>query len=179
MSVDHFSVKSVEDINMLKRSLFKSKTSTELQNNIDLLPKKKKMKWENKIWKDDVKIRAFKCDHNNQKICEIKSGEPIGKEVNLRFEVNSDNISLYDIFWQITNTGFEADKANQLRGDFYNTETKSRKWNEHTSYTGKHYVEAYLVDKDGYNCVGRSAHLLLMLFKRNKVICIFFDYFQN
>lgn len=157
MSVDYSSRKSTAEINLLKRSLFKSKNETELQNNIDLLPYHQKMQWNNRIWKDDVKIRAFICNDDNQKICEIKSDEPLEKGLNLRFEVNSNNINLYNIFWQITNTGYEANKANQLRGDFYNTETESRKWNENTLYSGRHYVEAFLVKKDGHDCVGRSA----------------------
>lgn len=62
----------------------------------------------------------------------------------------------YEIWWQVTNTGEEAEMANALRGDFYSSELvegkKIRK--ESTLYTGHHYVEAYLI-KNGI-CYGKS-----------------------
>ena len=62
----------------------------------------------------------------------------------------------YDIYWQVTNTGFEARKSNCLRGDFYESELfegkKVRK--EETSYIGKHFVEAYIVKNN--ICYGKS-----------------------
>lgn len=63
---------------------------------------------------------------------------------------------MYDIYWQITNTGYEAQKARQLRGDFYESHVEAGKRirKESTSYLGKHYVEAYLVKDD--MCVGKS-----------------------
>jgi hypothetical protein len=74
----------------------------------------------------------------------------------IKFEVESENISLYEIYWQVTNTGMEAQTAKQLRGDFYTSELEAGKKirKENTRYIGKHYVEAFLVS-DGV-CVGRS-----------------------
>ena len=57
----------------------------------------------------------------------------------------------------MTNTGREAKIANSLRGGFYDSELvegkKVRK--ESTLYTGRHYVEAYLI-KQGI-CYGKSS----------------------
>ena len=68
----------------------------------------------------------------------------------------SDNLNLYDIYWQVTNTGIEAQKVNQLRGDFYESHIEEGKKirKESTLYLGKHYVEAFLVKDDA--CVGKS-----------------------
>lgn len=148
--------KTEEEFNLLKRSLNKSSTSTALQNNVELLPYHQKMKWNNKIWKDVI-IKAYICDGNKKKIKNILSGEEIGKNTQLRFEVETTYLNLYEVYWQITNTGYEAQKALQLRGDFYDSEPEigGKIRFESTSYTGKHFVEAFVVDKEG-NCVGRS-----------------------
>lgn len=77
--------------------------------------------------------------------------------MDLQFEIETDNIRKYDIFWQITNTGLESRRAGQLRGDFYHSVIVEGKRvrKETTLYKGKHYVEAYIV-RDGV-CYGRSA----------------------
>lgn len=56
----------------------------------------------------------------------------------------------------MTNTGREAELANSLRGDFYDSELVEGKRvrKESTLYSGRHYVEAYLV-KNGI-CYGKS-----------------------
>lgn len=115
------------------------------------------MKWENKIWKD-VSIKTYIIDDNKRIIKRLISGELIDKGLNLRFEAEAENLNLYDIYWQITNTGYEAQKCNQLRGDFYESElqSESKIRIENTSYSGKHYVEAFIIDNNNC-CVGRSA----------------------
>jgi len=56
----------------------------------------------------------------------------------------------------VTNIGREAELANSLRGGFYNSELVEGKRvrKESTLYTGRDYVEAYLV-KNGI-CYGKS-----------------------
>ena len=113
------------------------------------------MMWENQIWKD-VHLKCFLIK-NKRKVRELESGERISKNLSLRFEAYSNNISLYKIYWQITNTGFEAQQFGQLRGDFYDSELVegNQVRNESTAYFGKHYVEAFLVNEQN-QCVGRS-----------------------
>lgn len=149
--------KRAEEFNLLKRSLFRNNTSSALQKSLELLPYHQKMKWENKIWKD-VSIKTYIIDDNKRIIKRLVSGELIDKGLNLRFEAEAENLNLYDIYWQITNTGYEAQKCNQLRGDFYESELQSgsKIRIENTSYSGKHYVEAFIIDNNNC-CVGRSA----------------------
>lgn len=155
-SVNSTSIAPIEEFNIMKRSLFHSKIPTrDLQNIIDLLPYHKKMAWKNQIWKK-IKIKCFLIV-NNKKVREIQSGEILKKNSNICFEAIADCLDLYSVYWQITNTGFEAQKYNQLRGDFYESELirglQCR--TENTKYTGKHYAEAFIVDSKN-NCVGRS-----------------------
>lgn len=86
----------------------------------------------------------------------IKSGTALNKHGSLKFEVKANNLKDYEIWWQITNTGKEAEMANCLRGGFYNSELVEGKRvrTETTLYTGHHYVEAYIV-KNGI-CYGKS-----------------------
>ena len=86
----------------------------------------------------------------------IESNTPINKNARLKFEINLNNTEKYEIYWQVTNTGNEAQEANCLRGDFYNSHIEKGKKirREKTAYIGKHYVEAYLV-KNGI-CYGKS-----------------------
>ena len=95
--------------------------------------------------------------HSGFRWKEIKSGTILNKHGELRFEVQAKRLKDYEIWWQVTNTGKEAENANCLRGDFYSSELiegkKVRK--ESTRYAGRHYVEAYLV-KNGI-CYGKSS----------------------
>lgn len=100
----------------------------------------------------------------------------MNKKGKLRFEVNALtlNIKDYDIYWQITNTGYEAINANCLRGDFYNSKLEQGKRirTEETCYVGRHYVEAYLV-KNGI-CYGKSKP-----FEVNIIDGITFEWFNT
>ena len=155
-SVDESNYNSTEEFNLMKRSLINGKPETyQLQSIIDSIPYHKRMIWENQIWKD-VLLKCFLVK-NGKKIREIKSNEKLPKNISLRFEAHSTNIGLYKIYWQITNTGFEAQQYGQLRGDFYDSELieGNQVRNESTAYFGKHYVEAFLVNEKN-QCVGRS-----------------------
>lgn len=123
---------------------------------------RKKHKWTERLL-ISVKIKSFK-KVNGFQWKEFKSGEPLSKSLELRFEAVANNIKDYDIYWQITNTGSEAQSANCLRGDFYNTSVVEGKKvrDEKTLYVGSHIVECYLV-KDNV-CYGRSEPLLVNIF---------------
>ena len=127
------------------------------------------------IAKTDVEIKADYSWHGFR-FKQIKSGEALNKKGKLRFEVNALtlNIKDYDIYWQITNTGYEAINANCLRGDFYNSKLEQGKRirTEETCYVGRHYVEAYLV-KNGI-CYGKSKP-----FEVNIIDGITFEWFNT
>lgn len=143
-----------EKFALLNRSMHKIVTGTQLTETVSSLPYHLKSKWKDNMWKTvSIKATAYQKRFLPKK---LSSGQAIGKDADIKFEVQADNLSLYDIYWQITNTGYEAQKAKQLRGDFYESHVEEGKKirKESTSYVGKHYVEAFLV-KDG-TCFGKS-----------------------
>lgn len=155
-SVDNEALPLNESLFYIQRSLHKN--SNEIGISLNSLSHHQKPKWKlSSIAKTDVEIKADYSWHGFR-FKQIKSGEALNKKGKLRFEVNALtlNIKDYDIYWQITNTGYEAINANCLRGDFYNSELEQGKRirTEETCYAGRHYVEAYLV-KNGI-CYGKS-----------------------
>ena len=146
-SVDNTEVTLNESLYYMRRSL--SKNTNEIGISLELLSHHQKAKW--KILssnEDDAEIKAYYSCHGFREK-EIKSGEALNKNGNLRFEVSipAFNRKDFDIYWQITNTGTEAKNANCLRGDFYDSKIEKGKRirTEETRYVGRHYVEAYLV----------------------------------
>ncbi len=144
-----------EEFNLLKRSLFRNKDKEAVKKNLLILPYHKPMPWQDRCWKE-VHIKAT-GSRKGWKPFVISSGKELPKGIDLSFEVIADNLSLYNISWQITNTGYEAKSNRQLRGDFYESKIVNGKKlrEESTRYTGIHYVEAFLID-DKNMCVGKS-----------------------
>lgn len=144
-----------DKIQYLRRSLFRDCENQLPITSVSLIPHHQKSKWLN-LSKEEVSIKA-KYLHSGFRWKEIKSGTILNKRGDLRFEVQAKRLKDYEIWWQVTNTGKEAENANCLRGDFYSSELiegkKVRK--ESTRYAGCHYVEAYLV-KNGI-CYGKSS----------------------
>lgn len=77
----------------------------------------------------------------------------------LRFEaMNSVGMPLpstYQIQWRVTNTDKDAQKNNQLRGDFYKSDEHGVRW-ERVSYHGVHMVEAFVIQKSDKTLIGQS-----------------------
>ena len=143
-----------EKINLLKWSMQRKSIPADLTRTLTYLPYHKKYEWRENFWKKvEIKATVFQKKFRPKKLL---NGQPVGKNADIVFEVCSENANLYDIYWQVTNTGTEAEKAKQLRGDFYDSDIieGKKKRKESTQYYGMHYVEAFLV-KDGI-CVGRS-----------------------
>lgn len=147
-NVDNDYISSKDRMLYVNRSL--RRKDTDIIISLKDLPQHQKPKW--KILfdsSDKIKIRAFYL-YKGFRYKEIKSGQALNKNGKLKFEVVGMNLDGYSVFWQITNTGTEAENANCLRGDFYNSEIiegkKIRK--EDTTYVGRHYVEVYIVKND-------------------------------
>lgn len=104
----------------------------------------------------DVYIKATKTKSGFSFPKVFQSGDFLTKDIDLKFEAKANEIKLYEVYWQITNTGFEARNQGCLRGDFYNGQIIEGKRirKEKTLYVGTHMVECYLV-KDGL-CYGKS-----------------------
>lgn len=137
----------------IRRSLFID-NKTEIGIPLESLNYHKKPSWfMNLSQKVSIKVMYSKNAFRNH---EIKSGEILYKYGDLKFEVLTNNINDFNIFWQITNTGSEAKNAGSLRGDFYESELVLGKKvrTERTLYTGRHYVEAFIVKNN--ICYGKS-----------------------
>ena len=85
----------------------------------------------------------------------------VEKRCELRFEAKTNVSRPYQVYWQVTNTGREAEQARCLRGEFYDCILEQGKLirKETTSYTGKHLVECFVV-KNGA-CVARSGEFIV------------------
>ena len=81
----------------------------------------------------------------------LQSNEPIGKNWSLRFEARIENIgSGRKFYWQVANSGEEAQSANCLRGDFYDgiIAKGGKVREESTSYKGSHFVRCFVVQNN-------------------------------
>lgn len=76
---------------------------------LELLPYHKKTSWKLKIWKQ-VRLKATVYQKSFRPQI-LTNGCPVGKDAKIKFEVEPENISLYEIYWQVTNTGIEAQTA--------------------------------------------------------------------
>lgn len=88
----------------------------------------------------------------------LSDGQRLMKNAALTFEASTNVPRPYDIFWQIVNTGREAEEAGQLRGGFDSGGTVVQslaKHSEITGYTGTHSVQCFIV-KQGH-LVARSS----------------------
>lgn len=63
---------------------------------------------------------------------------------NLEFTVKTDASGPYDVYWKVRNSGEEAARANDLRGQII-LDTRGGLHKEHTKYRGRHNVECYIV----------------------------------
>lgn len=88
-------------------------------------------------------------------------GKPLWKNSKLNFVAETDIPHPFDVYWQVINTGAEAEAANDLRGDF-NTGVVTRgalTHRERTLYSGPHSIECFVV-KAGY-LVARSGQFIV------------------
>jgi len=88
----------------------------------------------------------------------FNNSQPLRKGLDLDFEVETNVPKPYTVHWQVVNTGDEAHRARQLRGDFYGG-TSSRTHTETTKFRGMHWVEGFVV-KDG-TCVARTGEFVV------------------
>jgi hypothetical protein len=72
-----------------------------------------------------------------------KHGNRVKKNRNVQFTVATNVPAPDGIYWKVRNGGAEAASVKELRGEI--TPTSGLVRNETTSYTGRHYVECYIV----------------------------------
>ncbi len=74
-------------------------------------------------------------------------GNLVSKNRSLQFAVTTNVPKPYTVYWKVRNSGAEAERVRQLRGEIQEDEGSNRK-TETTAYTGRHYVECYIVKND-------------------------------
>ena len=81
-------------------------------------------------------------------------GGPVTDDTNFRFEATTNVPAPFQARWQVVNTGAHATEVGGLRGSFIEAKTNAGDpssglvHRESASYTGKHWVEAFII-KDG------------------------------
>jgi len=96
----------------------------------------------------DVKINAKVTQDGFRPFKLLGTIFPLKKYRSLEFFVESCSVPPpYQIKWKVKNTGAEALRVGQLRGQIYDDDGQQRR-SESTKYWGNHYVECYVI-KDG------------------------------
>ena len=78
-------------------------------------------------------------------------GDPLPKRCSLVYQADTDIPRPFKVYWQVVNTGREAEAVNGLRGGFDEGVVTAGKLTkkETTLYTGRHSIECFIV-KAGY-----------------------------
>ncbi|MBW1655916.1 nucleotidyltransferase [Flavobacterium quisquiliarum] len=100
-------------------------------------------------------------DYKKSKSITAQSVLPKGCEI--YFTATTNVPKPYDVFWQVVNTGAEAENSYLgRRGGIFSAQTLGKGGlvqKEHSGYTGTHWIECFIV-KDGV-CVARSSEFFV------------------
>lgn len=94
----------------------------------------------------------------------FNSGDPLNKHLDLLFSANTNVPSPFQVYWQVVNTGKEAEDARQLRGEIVLSKTAGvggLTQKESTSYIGIHWVECFIVKSNV--CLARSGEFVVRI----------------
>lgn len=124
------------------------------------LPYVQRPKWRLAAAQLTVKVNAeLYTAENGSRVRQVISLEPLQADYWIKFTA-ANNVGApfpaeYTVKWRVTNTDKAAYDAQQLRGDFYPSDSGVSRM-EHLSYRGVHFVEAFLVRKSDNRLVGQS-----------------------
>ena len=128
------------------------------------VPYKAKPTWyeENNIPLVDVKVKCYD-QYNNLINYNPDGNDLLNKNVNIDFTIVgaaafSSNTKIY---WQVVNTGEEAKENHCLRGGFEESNIYIYGRRESTSYTGTHWVQAFVVNNG--ECIAKSKEILVKI----------------
>lgn len=100
---------------------------------------------------------------NGTKRSFVSDSTPLPKHSSLLFQASVPVEGPYDVFWQVVNTGREAEQANGLRGHILRSKAAGvggrNEREESTLYTGSHWVQCYIVK--GGVLVAKSAEFVV------------------
>jgi len=109
-------------------------------------------------YKVEIRARAWRKGWRTLNFANGSAAIP--KDHSLKFFAKTKVPPPFEVSWQVVNTGEEARRANQLRGDFYPGEgNDGLERKENTKYKGMHWIECFII-KDG-NCVARSGEFVV------------------
>lgn len=120
---------------------------------------KQQPRWHISPARYDVNVSAKYMRNGFRPTAFRSNAPPLRKGVDLVFEAETNVPKPYKVFWQIVNTGDEARRAGQLRGDFYDSNKAGRSRTERTEYSGMHWVECFVVKNDV--CVAHSGEFVV------------------
>lgn len=91
------------------------------------------------------------------------NSERLPKKSELTFEASTDVPAPFEVYWQVVNTGDEAEVAGDLRGGFDRGEVSVGKLvrREHTRYSGRHSIECFII-KNGL-LAARSGQFIVQI----------------
>lgn len=94
---------------------------------------------------------------------QFRSGEPIPKHASLTFEARTNVAPPYRVYWQVVNTGAEAESVGARRGEIDEGTLERGKLTRHESslYHGDHTIECFIV-KNGV-MVARSGPFVVSI----------------
>lgn len=101
----------------------------------------------------------FKTSYSWQ---EFNSGDLLDKYLNLLFRAETDVPEPFEVYWQVVNTGLEAERAGQLRGAIFHADSAGlggKQQKEKTEYAGTHWIECFIVK--GGRCMARSGEFIV------------------
>lgn len=104
-------------------------------------------------------ISACVTNSHGVEIEYTNNGAPLEKNCALIFRALTGVKPPYTVKWQIVNTGFEAQNANCLRGNFEDSDVGPNGKRESTSYSGTHSVQCFII-KRGI-CVAKSQEFII------------------
>ncbi len=135
---------------------------------IPFLPHAKKAPWRPAA--NQIPVRVIASEHSSKEGLEVRkyrSGEIIDQNSHIQFQALSNTGLPFDdnfsVHWRVVNSGeFAARITGGLRGGFEDSKKGGIRWEE-TSYTGIHWVEAFVVKKRTGEYVGKSDRFFVVI----------------
>lgn len=132
---------------------------SEFDSTIFKVPHRENPKWPLNL-KSHVEIHGHY--KNGKKSFTIFPTMYIPKGCDIYFTAGTNVKRPFDVYWQVVNTGEEAQSQGGLRGQIFHSKTLGKgglRQKEFSSYTGTHWIQCFIV-KDGI-CVARSYEFII------------------
>lgn len=125
------------------------------------LPHRQQPNWPLKLTST---IEIYGHYNENRNRISITPNKAIPKDCDIYFTATTNVKRPFDVYWQVVNTGYEAESKFGLRGEIFHAKTFGKgglRQKEKSEYSGTHWIEAFIV-KDGI-CVARSSEFFVII----------------